>query len=553
MNKPKTRSLEVTEASENNLKKVSVSIPHNSLTVITGVSGSGKSSLAYDVIFKESQRRFLESFSSYSRQYIGKLEKPEVKSISGLQAALAINQKASVANPRSTVGTMSGIYDYLRLLFARTGIVHCVHCHQIIKNKKTDRCENCGTVYPEIQAKLFSFNATYGACPHCKGLGITEQIDPEKLIADPNKTLREGALVPTTPTGYIVYSQVRVDELDKVCRAHGFSVDIPWTELTEDQQKVVMYGSDRIKILFGKHSLESRLKWKGITAKPREEAYYKGMIPIMGEILHRDRNDNILRFASTFTCNACHGSRLRPEALSVFIDGKNISELSQMPLSELYEFLNHLTHTISDQEVTDHILLHAIKRLEYLQLLGLDYLSLSRKSTTLSGGEAQRIRLASQVGSGLQGILYILDEPSIGLHPRDNKRLLKVLQSLRDNGNTLLVVEHDEETIKSADYLIDIGPKAGIHGGEVIYQGDTFKLLNNKNNYPGSLTASTISIDADKRVSKISRAGDGFLSIRGAFKHNLKNIDVDFMLNAFNVVTGVSGAGKSTLVHHVLV
>jgi len=551
--KAKTESLQVVEASENNLKNVSVSIPHNSLTVITGVSGSGKSSLAYDVIFKESQRRFLESFSSFSRQYLGKLEKPGVKNISGLQAALAINQKTAVANPRSTVGTMSGIYDYLRLLFARTGIVHCVHCHQIIKNRKTDHCDNCGTAYPEIQAKLFSFNATYGACPHCKGLGITEQIDPEKLIADPNKTLREGALVPTTPNGYIVYSQVRVDELDKICRAHGFSVDIPWTELTEEQQKVVMYGSDRIKILFGKHSLESRLKWKGITAKPREEAYYKGMIPIMEEILHRDRNDNILRFASTFTCNVCRGNRLRPEALSVFIDGKNISELSNIPLSELYAFLKNLTLTIPDQEVTDHILHHAIKRLDYLQLLGLEYLSLSRASTTLSGGEAQRIRLAAQVGSGLQGILYILDEPSIGLHPRDNKRLLKVLRSLRDNGNTLLVVEHDEETIKSADYLIDIGPKAGKQGGELIYQGDTFSLLSNKHKFQRSITAATISASEDGHAPKSLRRDKGVLSIRGASKYNLKNIDIDFRLHAFNVVTGVSGAGKSTLVHQVLV
>jgi len=552
MSKSKNNILQVIEASENNLQNISVDIPHNALTVITGVSGSGKSSLAYNVIFKESQRRFLESFSAYSRQYLGKLEKPKVKEINGLQAALAINQKTAVANPRSTVGTMSGIYDYLRLLYARTGIAHCTNCNSIIENQQSGRCKNCGTEQPEILAKLFSFNSKYGACPQCNGLGVTEQIDQAKLIADENKTLREGALVPTTPNGYIVYSQVRVDELDKVCQAHDFSVDIPWKDLSEEQQKVIMYGSKRIKILFGKHSLESRLKWKGITAKPREEAYYKGMIPIMEEILQRDRNDNILRFASSFTCNACQGNRLRKEARSVFIDEKNICELSDLPLSDLYHYLKDLTGSISDNELTEHILSHVLKRLEYLQLLGLEYLSLSRESTTLSGGEAQRIRLASQVGSGLQGILYILDEPSIGLHPRDNKKLLKVLRSLRDNGNTLLVVEHDEETIKSADYLIDIGPKAGIHGSEVIYQGDAQYLLNNTNKFPKSLTAKTISKTHELPPPNITRPNKGSLHIRGASKNNLKNIDVDFRLNAFNVVTGVSGAGKSTLVHQVL-
>ena len=552
MSQSKRDILQIVEASENNLQHVSVDIPHNALTVITGVSGSGKSSLAYNVLFKESQRRFLESFSAYSRQYLGKLEKPKVKEIKGLQPALAINQKTVVANPRSTVGTMSGIYDYLRLLYARTGTAYCTHCNSIIENHTSGRCEHCGTKHPEILAKLFSFNSKYGACPQCNGLGVTEQIDQVKLIADENKTLREGALVPTTPNGYIVYSQVRVDELDKVCRAHGFSVDIPWKDLSEEQQKVIMYGSNRIKILFGKHSLESRLKWKGITAKPREEAFYKGMIPIMEEILRRDRNDNILRFASSFTCNACNGSRLREEARFVYINEKNICTLSDLPLSGLYDYLKDLARSVSDNELTEHILNHVLKRLEYLQLLGLDYLSLSRESTTLSGGEAQRIRLASQAGSGLQGILYILDEPSIGLHPRDNKKLLKVLRSLRDNGNTLLVVEHDEETIKSADYLIDIGPKAGIHGGEVIYQGDVQSLLNNKDKFPKSLTAKTIS-DASAWSPPVSvRPGEGSLLVRGASKNNLKNIDVDFRLNAFNVVTGVSGAGKSTLVHEVL-
>lgn len=552
MYKIKNKSLVVTDVWENNLKHIDVSIPHNSLTVITGVSGSGKSTLAYSVIFKESQRRFLESFSAYSRQYLGKLEKPKVKEIAGLQAALAINQKTAVANPRSTVGTMSGIYDYLRLLYARLGEVSCCECNSPITNKTGLNCPSCGIEQPKVQASLFSFNSKHGACPQCNGLGVTEQIDQRKLIADENLTLRQGALVPTTPNGYIVYSQVRVDELDKVCAAHGFSVDIPWRELSPEQQHVILFGSDRIKILFGKHGLESRLKWKGITAKPREEAYYKGMIPIMEEILKRDRNDNILRFASSFTCPQCHGSRIRNEARSVLIHGKSINQLADYSLSDLDLHLKSLSKKIDNPEVLENILEHVFQRLEYLQLLGLNYLTLSRESTTLSGGESQRIRLASQVGSGLQGILYILDEPSIGLHPRDNKKLLKVLKSLRDNGNTVLVVEHDEETIKAADYLIDIGPKAGAHGGEVLYQGTPDYLFKNRSTYPASLTAQTISLEGGLLLSASNRKGLGNIQIRGASLHNLQHIDMDFKLGAFNVVTGVSGAGKSTLVHHIL-
>lgn len=552
MNDTKYTLLRITDASENNLKHVDVSIPHQSLTVITGVSGSGKSSLAYNVIFRESQRRFLASFSAFSRQYLGKLEKPKVKDITGLQAALAINQKTSMANPRSTLGTMSGIYDYLRLLYARVGERYCCNCKQLIADKKALSCPNCQSEQPKLQASLFSFNSKHGACARCNGLGLTEQIDQRKLIADENRTLREGALVPTTPTGYIVYSQVRVDELDKVCRAHGFSVDIPWKELTQEQRDVVMFGSDRIKILFGKHELESRLKWKGITAKPREEAYYKGMIPIMEEILKRDRNDNILRFASSFTCTHCGGSRLREEARNILIDGKNISELSNYSLAHLHQYLKELSGNIQDRVIFDDILSHVFKRLEYMSLLGLDYLTLDRESTTLSGGESQRTRLASQVGSGLQGILYILDEPSIGLHPRDNKKMLEVLKSLRDNGNTVLVVEHDETTIKAADYLIDIGPKAGLNGGKVLFQGLPEQLFKHIENHPESITAQSISFRKKPAFSQHFRPNNGIISLVGATRHNLKDIAVEIKQQAFNVITGVSGAGKSTLVGLIL-
>ena len=543
--------LKIKQASEHNLKDIDVSIPHNALTVITGVSGSGKSSLAYSVIFKESQRRFLESFSTYSRQYLGKMEKPKVESITGLQAAISIKQKTVVSNPRSTVGTLSGIYDYLRLLFARISDSKCPSCHLRIDNKEKN-CLSCGYEPAKKLASLFSFNSKYGACPQCNGLGITEQIDKQKLIADPNKTLAQGALVPTTPTGYIVYSQVRVDELDKVCQAHGFSVNIPWNQLTQEQQEVIWYGSDRVKILFGKHSLESRLKWKGITAKPREEAFYKGMIPIMEDILKRDRNDNILRFASAFTCHECKGQRLNKDARSAIINEKNISEISQLSIDKLAVELKVITKSIGDHDVLETILEPIFKRIKYLRLLGLEYLTLSRESGTLSGGESQRIRLASQIGSGLQGILYILDEPSIGLHPRDNKKLIQVLQSLRDNGNTVVVVEHDEETIKAADYLIDIGPGAGINGGKLVFQGESHLLFEDPKAYPLSKTADSILANKHKGIKTSTRTDKGSIFINNARKHNLKNIDAEFKLKAFNVVTGVSGAGKSTLVHHIL-
>ena len=548
---PNNNILKIKQASEHNLKNIDVAIPHHSLTVITGVSGSGKSSLAYHVIFKESQSRFLESFSSYSRQYIGKMEKPKVESITGLQAALSIKQKTVVNNPRSTVGTLSGIYDYLRLLYARTSYSQCPNCSSRIENKEKI-CPSCAYEPAKKLASLFSFSSKHGACPRCNGLGLTEQIDKAKLIADPNKTLAQGALVPTTPTGYIVYSQVRVDELDKVCQAHGFSVNIPWNELSRAQQDVIWYGSDRVKILFGKHSLESRLKWKGITAKPREEAYYKGMIPIMEDILKRDRNDNILRFASSFVCDECEGQRLNKDARSAVINGKNISEISQLSINKLTEELEDIKKDMGINEVVETILEPIFKRIKYLKLLGLGYLSLSRESGTLSGGESQRIRLASQIGSGLQGILYILDEPSIGLHPRDNKKLIQVLQSLRDNGNTVVVIEHDEATIKAADYLIDIGPGAGISGGELLFQGKSSLFFKHQKDNLISKTATSIIASHQEGIKTSSRADKGSILIKKARKHNLKNIDLEFKLKAFNVVTGVSGAGKSTLVHHIL-
>ncbi|OYT17923.1 MAG: excinuclease ABC subunit A [Bacteroidetes bacterium 4572_77] len=529
MNKTSISQIKIKEATAHNLKNIDVQIPHQSLTVITGVSGSGKSSLAYSVLFKESQRRFLSSFSAHSRQFLAKMEKPKVAQISGLQAALAIPQKTTTSHARSTVGTLSGVYDYLRLLFSRVGA-----------NPQ------------QLQAKAFSFSSKIGACVHCNGLGVKEQIDVKKLLADENLSIAQGALVPTTPNGYIVYSQVRVDELNKVCQAHDFSVDIPWKSLSKAQQDVIWYGSNRVKILFGKHGLESRLKWKGITAKPREEAYYKGMIPIMEDILHRDRNENILRFASSFVCDNCLGARLNKEALKVKIQDQNIYQLSQLPIDELHLFLNMLLTKTTNKEVISSILEPLLHRLEYLQLLGLEYLSLERTAASLSSGEAQRIRLAAQLGGDLQNILYVLDEPSVGLHARDTEKLIRVLKTLRDQGNTVVVVEHEEEIIRAADYLIDMGPKAGLKGGEVLFQGSAKLLLGQENKYPKSLTAHYLKATGRGQIKKNPRKGKALISISGASKNNLKSIDTQFKVGAFNVVTGVSGAGKSSLVNGVL-
>ncbi len=546
----KNHQISVKKAAENNLRHVSVSIPHQSFTVITGVSGSGKSSLAYHVIFKEAQRRFLSSFSSFSRLHTAKMEKPHVLEISGLQAAVALKQQAGSFGSSSTVGTLSGVADYLRLLFARMGTASCVVCQHSFKNKEERSCTACGHERPQQLAALFSFNSYHGACPDCKGLGLSEQIDVNKLIADPSLSLRQGALVPTTPTGYIVYSQVTVDALNEVCKAHGFDVDTPWQALSSAQQDVILYGSDKVKVLFGKHALESRLKWKGITARPRVEGYYKGMIPIMEEILRRDRNDNILRFASSFPCKSCHGTRLSKEALAVTIGGFTIADLLCLSIDSLEKQLTNIRLSIKQTAVYDAILEKAFLRLNYLKTLGLGYLTLDRASATLSGGEAQRISLAAQTGSGLQGVLYVLDEPSAGLHPYDNQKLIAMLKTLRSKGNTVLVVEHDEDTIRSADHLIDIGPGAGSEGGTVIFEGKPEALLLNAEQYPGSKTAQMLSLPYQVKTSV--RKAIGTIEINGASLHNLKQIDVQFKMGALNVITGLSGAGKSTLLHGVL-
>ncbi len=533
-------TIKISNASEHNLRSVSLEFPKNKLVVVTGVSGSGKSSLIFDVLYREAESRYLGSFSTFARQFMGKLKKPDVEKIEGLSPAIALDQKSVVSNPRSTVGTITGIYDSLRLLFARTGIA------------PTENDENSGTPV-DINRSLFSFNAPEGACIACKGLGVEDFLDPELLIADHNRTLREGALVITAPNGYIIYSQVTLDVLDQVCRAEGFHIDIPWKDLTPEQKKIVLYGSDKIEIPFGKHPLESRMKWSGITAKPRELGYYKGILPVMEAILQRDRNKNILRFVRSGKCKSCNGRRLNSKALSVKVKGYNIAALAELQLDDLPHLLQGITFTPSEQCIAGPIIAHISKQVVLLRRLGLAYLSCDRDSTTLSGGESQRLRLATMAGMELSGMICIFDEPSIGLHSHDIEHLIGILKELRDKGNTVIVVEHDEAFIRHADWLIDIGPGPGIHGGEVLFNG-TLKEARElpEQEIRRSRTLSFMVGIEQIPVPAIHRTGSGCITIEGASARNLRGIDAVFKLHTLNVVTGVSGAGKSTLTNYIL-
>jgi excinuclease ABC subunit A len=504
--------IEITGAKEHNLKGFDITIPHNKLIVVTGVSGSGKSSLAYDIVFREGQRRYLESINSYTRQFMDKAGRPTVGSIKGIRPAIAVGQNSLHRNSRSTVGTLTGIYDYLRLLFARYG--------QVETGSETI-----------LKRSLFSFNSKYGACEHCKGLGVVDEIDAELLIKDERLTIREGAFEMTTPSGYIVYSQVTMDVLDQVCAAHGFSVDVPWKELSEAEKLIVLYGSEQIKVPFGKHTLESRMKWSGITARPREEGYYKGIMTIMTDILLRDRNTNILRFARTITCPQCEGKRLRAEALKVQYKGRNISEYSEMSLRELaIEFKDCAAGRGAA------LLLNKIsKRCQTGCRIGLGHLPLNRGSETLSAGEGQRLKILILAANQMREMVYVFDEPSIGLHQSEIGALLGLLYELRDNGNTVLVVEHDPLIINAADHLIAIGPGAGRAGGNLLHSG--------------RLTAEYLFEDFELNENEQPAE---YIEVAGARANNLQGIEVKFALKHLNVITGVSGAGKTSLAEAVL-
>lgn len=532
MNSKAQNFIRIRNACEHNLKNISLDIPHNQLIVVTGVSGSGKSSLAFDVITKEGQGRFFETYSSFSRQFIGKLSRPAVDSIDGLFPVISLVQKTLIINPRSTVGTISDLYDFLRLLYARLGV---------------------SSEGLKLSRSLFSFNTSIGACPVCNGLGLEEKISEEKLITDQGKTLREGVLAPSLPNGYIMYSQVTLDVLNQVCDAHGFSVDIPWKDLTEIQRQVVLYGSTLIKVPFGKHPLENRLKWTGITAKPREEGFYRGLMPVMSEILKRDRNDNILKYVESVSCSACSGKRLNSLALSVTLHSKTIDQLSEMEVRNLKTWLLNQEWSSFEFPIATPVIEKMIRQISLMENLGMGHLTLERSTRSLSAGESQRLKLVNQVASVLCNILYVFDEPSIGLHPSDKQNMLEILRILVKNGNTVIVVEHDETFIRNADWIIDIGPGAGEHGGKLLFNGSIKHFLTDTSLEEVSPTYRSLTAENKSEFNAGSSHPDKrFISIKNCCLNNLKNIDVRFQLSALNVVTGVSGSGKNSLVHGIL-
>ncbi len=648
-------SIHVVGAREHNLKNITVDIPRNKLVVITGLSGSGKSSLAFDTIYAEGQRRYVESLSSYARQFLGIMDKPDVDSIDGLSPAISIDQKSTSRNPRSTVATVTEIYDYLRLLYARIGVPHCPICGNevtrrtpqaivdevlkmpegtrlmimapVVKDKKGEhahipeqyrrlgfaRARVNGIVYsldefpelnknnkhnieiivdrivmkadaagrisqsieqaldvaggvvellnaetdevtvlsqryacvdhpnepiPELEPRLFSFNAPQGACPVCTGLGSRLEVDPE-LVLSPNLTIAEGAIRP--------YNRVNSDawymkRLSEVADAHGFSLHVPVKELSEDAIQKILYGT-------------GNQKYKVKIAAGREyDSTHEGVIPNL-ERRHKETDSEFMRkdierFMRERECHACKGARLKPVVLAVTIHGLSIRDITDLAVDSALDVFQHLKLTENERFIANQIIKEITERLSFMNNVGLNYLELARAANTLSGGEAQRIRLATQIGSGLQGVLYVLDEPSIGLHQRDNDRLISTLQRLRDLGNTVLVVEHDEDTIRHADYLLDIGPGAGSAGGKVVAAGTPHEVSENPDSITGRYLAGTEKIDVPKK--RRQRTKDRELVIRGAKENNLKNIDVAIPLGVLTVVSGVSGSGKSTLVNDIL-
>ena len=643
-------------ARQNNLKNLSVTIPRDKFVVFTGVSGSGKSSLAFDTIFAEGQRRYVESLSSYARQFLGQMDKPDVDSIDGLSPAISIDQKTTSHNPRSTVGTVTEIYDYLRLLYARVGTPHCPNCGREIssqtvdgicdkitslkegtkvtiiapvvrsrkgeysktfdslrksgyirvrvdgtdymldedeinldKNLKHDifviidritvkdgiqkrltdsiesalklagdivmiendggsflfstkySCPDCGISFEEMTPRFFSFNSPYGACPVCHGLGFNTEIDPDLFIKDKNKSINQGAL---EVSGWNMDNgKISMMNFRALAKHYGFSLDTPYKDLSDRIKNILLYGSDESIIkeyTFGDYT-------------KRFESKFEGVITNLQRRYNETQSDyvkhEIEKYMVSKVCPVCKGDRLKKEALSVTVGSLNIAELCSKPVDEIYDFFEQLNFNDSRQIIASQIVKEIKARLKFLINVGLDYLTLSRTSATLSGGEAQRIRLATQIGSGLTGVLYILDEPSIGLHQKDNEKLLDALRKLRDLGNTLIVVEHDEDTIRQADFVVDIGVGAGENGGNLIASGTPEDIMKCEKSVTGAYLSGKKSIPVPKERKK----GNGsFLKISGAKKNNLKNIDVEIPLGVMCVVTGVSGSGKSSLINGVL-
>ncbi len=649
-------------AREHNLKNVSLDLPRNALIVFTGLSGSGKSSLAFDTIFAEGQRRYVESLSAYARQFLGQMDKPDVDFIEGLSPAVSIDQKSTSRNPRSTVGTITEVYDYLRLLYARIGKPHCPKCgdpivrqtpQQIVdqilampvktkfqvlapivrerkgeyvdvfkqlqadgysrvrvdgetytldtvpKLKKQDKhtievvvdrlsvnaesrqrmtdsvetalnlgngnvvldfvdrptgsedrelvlsehlaCVRDGLSFEELEPRSFSFNSPFGACPTCSGLGTTREVDEELVIPDHNASISEGAIAPWS-RGTVSEYFARL--LTSLSEEVGIDLDIPWSKLSVKQRRIVLYGTD----------VELHVRYKNRYGRQRSYyTTYEGVIPFI-ERRHSESDSDTSRerlegYMREIPCKACSGTRLKPLSLAVTVSEHSIAEIASLPISTAREILSELTLSERDAAIASRVLKEVNERLQFLVDVGLHYLSLDRAAGTLAGGEAQRIRLATQIGSGLTGVLYVLDEPSIGLHQRDNERLIETLLRLRDLGNTLIVVEHDEDTIRTADWIVDIGPGAGEHGGEVIVSGTLKDLIKNKK----SITGRYVSGERQIVVPGIRRPQErGWIEVHGAREHNLRNVSVKFPLGNFIVVSGVSGSGKSTLVNDVL-
>ena len=647
--------IKIRGASQHNLKHVSLDIPRDKLVVITGVSGSGKSSLAFDTIYAEGQRRYVESLSTYARQFIGQMDKPEVESIEGLSPAIAIEQRNASRNPRSTVGTVTEIYDYLRLLFARVGIPHCYNCGKTIeaqtidmmadrvqslsdgtklnvmspmirgkkgefqkelgrlrkegfarvrvdgairdlaedisldKNKRHDldvvvdrlivkdgigkrlrdsleialglsgglagiqiidgeemlfsqnyACPECGISMPELAPRMFSFNSPYGACPVCGGLGTQTHFDENLVVPDPGLSIREGAIAPWEHKDSIYFHQM----LDALSSHYGFDINTPFNKLPERVRHVLLHGSGDEKIGFY------------FDRSGRRHFYQRRFIGILEKLEEAYREDgagnsrmDFARYMNISDCPACGGARLKRESLSVTVGGKNIDEICRLSIRECMRFFETLSLSRTGSLISERIRKEIRERLQFLIDVGIDYLNLSRASGTLSGGEAQRIRLATQIGSGLVGVLYVLDEPTIGLHPRDSVRLASTLKRLRDMGNTVLVVEHDTDIMNAADGIIDVGPGAGVQGGEIVFQGSPEEIRQSEISLTGRYLSGRLSIP----VPEQRRPSSGrFIVIEGASENNLKSVDIRIPANVFTCVTGVSGSGKSTLVIETL-
>ncbi len=645
-------------AREHNLKNVSLKIPRNKMIVFTGLSGSGKSSLAFDTIYAEGQRRYMESLSSYARMFLGQADKPDVDKISGLSPAISIDQKSTNRNPRSTVGTVTEIYDYLRLLYARIGIPHCPNCGKVIERQTVDQmvdkimelpektkfqllspvvrgrkgehekvleratksgfsraiidgiqysldeeiklkknnkhnidiivdrlaikegiekrladsietalklsdgllkvdvidgeelhfsdsfsCPDCGISIEEIEPRSFSFNNPFGACPVCTGLGFRQELDVDLIIPDKKRSINEGVFA---VLGWVSSGDDKSFShavLEALAREYGFSLDTPWRDLSEDAKNVILYGTKGKKVM---------VYYTGQRGSGRYSLAFEGVIKNVTQ-RYKETNSDTMKaeyesFMTYTPCAECGGMRLKKESLAVTICDKNIYDITQMPIGELYSFISGLDITERQRLIGDQIIREITKRTNFMVEVGLDYLNLARATASLSGGEAQRIRLATQIGSGLVGVTYILDEPSIGLHQRDNDKLISALKNLRDLGNTLIVVEHDEDTMRAADYIVDIGPRAGIHGGEVVAQGKIDDIIKSEN----SITGKYLSHEMEISVPLVRRRPNGFIEIKGARENNLKGIDVDIPKGIFTCVTGVSGSGKSSLINEIL-